>query len=257
MFGRAIRTPGLILLRLYSWESGAITFGYNQDESKVVDYSRLEGTPLIRRVTGGRALYHEPSELTYAIAVNCQGLNNEILNGSISRTSRSISLALLEFLKNLDIKAHYVRQNTAGFTSPVSFHSQPCFDSAARNEIVGERGKIIASAQRRISDGFLQHGSIKINGVVHHPALRTEPDNSLNKSEIRRFTEIEFNRYAKLFSDAVGSSLGISLEFRDVTEIERNELAGHERQVKNNSIFRREPIRQLAAAVRQSAESHN
>ncbi|MCK4573421.1 MAG: hypothetical protein KAU36_03575, partial [candidate division Zixibacteria bacterium] len=70
LFARACESPGSIMLRLYSWRPGAITFGFNQKEQTAVDCERLNGTPLIRRVTGGRALYHDPSELTYAIAVN-------------------------------------------------------------------------------------------------------------------------------------------------------------------------------------------
>ena len=249
MFYRAINSPGLILLRLYSWESGAITFGYNQNENKVVDRNRLNGIPLIRRVTGGRALHHEPSELTYSIAVNSLGLDKATLNGSVSKSSHSISMALLEFLNVLDIKAHYVRQSAAGFASAETFHSQPCFESFARNEILSDQGKIIASAQRRIGDAFLQHGSIKINGVVNHPALTAKSNNPLDNSDIRSFTEIVFNGYKRLFCDSVGGSLGICFMEENITKIESGELVAFEHQVKEKSIFRRVPIKQIDGPV--------
>jgi lipoate-protein ligase A len=256
MFCRAIHSPGLILLRLYSWDSEAITFGYNQNENKVVDRSRLNGIPLIRRVTGGRALLHEPSELTYSIAVNSAGLNSGPLNGSVSESSRSISLALLEFLKAIDIRAHYVRQSAPGFTSRNTFHNQPCFESFARNEILTERGKIIASAQRRIGDCFLQHGSIKFNGVAGHPALNSSRNNSLDSSQIRRLSEFEFQKYAELFRDSIGRSLGISLKAGEISELDAKELAGFELLVRKKSIFRRDPIKQNEESNSLLIDSH-
>jgi len=207
MFQRAINNPGSILLRLYTWNSGAITFGCNQDENKVVNRALLNGTPLIRRVTGGRALYHEPTELTYSIAVNCAGTGIAAFNGTLSQSSRAISLALLEFLGAIDIKAHYVRHSSAQFLSKGLFHSQPCLQSSARHEIVGENGKIIASAQRRIGDAFLQHGSIKINGIAHHPALSSAPTNPLDVRGMHPLDHSNFQTLGGLFGDFLGHSL--------------------------------------------------
>jgi len=257
MFYRAMHSPGLILLRLYSWEFEAITFGYNQNENKVVGSGRLNGTPLIRRVTGGRALLHEPSELTYSIAVNSVGLNLETLNGSVSNSSRSISLALLEFLKAIDIRAHYVRQSAAGFTSRDTFHNQPCFESFARNEILSEQGKIIASAQRRMGDCFLQHGSIKLNGVANHPALNSSPNNPLDNSKIRRLSEFEFRQYSRVFCNSIGKSLGISLRAGEISENDAKEIAGFELLVREKPIYRRIPIKQNEELNSLLVDSHN
>ena len=257
MFYRAIQNTGLILLRLYSWDSEAITFGYNQNENKVANSDLLNGTPLIRRVTGGRALLHEPSELTYSIAVNKVGSIAEILNGSVKESSHAISLALLDFLSAIDIRAHYVRQSAAGFSSHDTFHSQPCFESFARNEILAEKEKIIASAQRRIGDGILQHGSIKLNGVAGHRALGINSNNLLDGSKIQRLSEVEFNRYSEVFCNSVGGYLGISLSAGKISETEAQEIAGFEIFVREKSIFRRDPIKQSDESSRLMVDSHN
>jgi len=76
--------PDVILLRLYTWMPGTITIGLNQEMERALDVSRLGNTPLIRRVTGGRAVYHDPTELTYAVAVNPEGSGLEAWRGSIS-----------------------------------------------------------------------------------------------------------------------------------------------------------------------------
>ena len=55
------------VLRLYSWKPYCISIGYQQDESSI-DRNRCAdaGVDIIRRPTGGRAVYHA-EELTYAV----------------------------------------------------------------------------------------------------------------------------------------------------------------------------------------------
>ena len=54
------------VLRLYSWKPYCISLGYQQDDS-TIDRVACEsvGVQIIRRPTGGRAVYHA-EELTYA-----------------------------------------------------------------------------------------------------------------------------------------------------------------------------------------------
>ncbi len=254
MFQRAINNTGSILLRLYTWSSGAITFGYNQNENKVVNRDLLNGTPLIRRVTGGRALYHEPTELTYSIAVNCAGIGIDAFKQSLSQSSRTISLALLEFLCALEIKANYVRNSSAHFLSKDLFHTQPCFQSHSRHEIVGENGKIIASAQRRIGDAFLQHGSIKISGIAHHPALASMPTNYLDIKDIQPLGSSSFRNFADLFSCSMGQSLGIAFDLEELSQEEFTEVLAMAAQLKEKRLIRRELIAQISHQVSLSTE---
>ena len=63
------------ILRLYSWKIPAITIGYNQDVSKALDLTRVEdGLPVIRRITGGRAIYHDRSEITFSLTARMDRL---------------------------------------------------------------------------------------------------------------------------------------------------------------------------------------
>jgi len=201
LFARACESPGSIMLRLYSWRPGAITFGFNQKEQTAVDRERLNGTPLIRRVTGGRALYHDPSELTYAIAVNTEGLDDDRLSGSVTRASAAVAEVLVAFLGQLGMAADYVRTSVRGHARPEYFHTTPCFDSHARNEVVVDRRKVIASAQRRVKATFFQHGSIKINGLADHPALHLPEAPNGNACSAGPLTEADFGRMAGLFCD--------------------------------------------------------
>ncbi|HVP06944.1 MAG TPA: hypothetical protein VMS71_03805, partial [Candidatus Acidoferrum sp.] len=171
MLRQAMHRPEAVYLRLYSWMPGAITFGYNQRFERAIDASKLGDTPVIRRVTGGRAIYHDPSEITYAIASNADSKAVQALSGSTSEVSARIAEALALFLSRLRIDAEYVRQSSAQNSRPDFFHAAPCFASLARYELVAGERKVVASAQKRLGNAFLQHGAIKLNGVVSHGAL--------------------------------------------------------------------------------------
>ncbi|MFH1688115.1 MAG: hypothetical protein ABIE70_11430 [bacterium] len=162
--------PKEIHLRLYSWAEGAITIGINQELERAVDSDLVGATPVIRRVTGGRALYHDLSELTYSFACNLDGGTVGIA-ASRSTLYRSISSALVRFLEAVGVEAAYVKRSSRDFTGRDSFHKAPCFTSTARYEVTGEAGKIVASAACWRGKSLMQHGSIKIGGIAPHPAL--------------------------------------------------------------------------------------
>ena len=83
------------VVRIYGWESPSITIGYHQRPDRAIDLSHLGQTPLARRITGGRALLHDNSELTYAVAGDF--IRYPVLGGSLSETYRLISEAIIRF----------------------------------------------------------------------------------------------------------------------------------------------------------------
>jgi len=157
---RALDRPGSVALRLYQWQVGTITFGYNQRSESALMWSGIGTTPVIRRVTGGRALYHDPSELTYSIVINQEGLGGMPLGGSLSESSGAISEALVQFLGMLGVRSEYQRSSSPVNSRPDFFHKAPCFASTAKYEVIGREGKVIASAQKRLGHCLLQHGAI-------------------------------------------------------------------------------------------------
>ena len=55
----------------------------NQRDETALDFTKLNGINPIRRITGGRAIYHDPSELTYSIAFDIDNLPIQLKNYSI------------------------------------------------------------------------------------------------------------------------------------------------------------------------------
>lgn len=203
-------SPGACSVRLYTWRPGAITIGANQSVGTALDVERLGGTPVVRRITGGRALYHDESELTYAIAANMTHPAHPAF--ALHHGGRETWMAerLREFARVLGIDAHWVRQSTDTDRHVLKGQKLACFASVARYELVSQGRKVVASAERRSHCAFLRHGAIKLCGVLTHPALRGV--DSGDSPALQPVTADCFARAARLFravwEDALGFDLG-------------------------------------------------
>jgi lipoate-protein ligase A len=161
-----------VVLRLYSWKSEAITIGYNQKASKTIDRLLLDtDIPIIRRITGGRAIYHDLSEITFSFAVCLDMLPKNLR--SLSETNRLISQTLIEILKEIGIKAFWGKKTLERNPNVRSDNrrTMSCFNSVSRYELVSDQSKVVAGAQRRKGCFMIHQGSIKINGIIACPAI--------------------------------------------------------------------------------------
>jgi len=143
-------------LRLYQWDRPSVTIGYFQKISEInTEYCAEQGYPVVRRATGGRAILHD-AELTYSFSSPAK---SSLFNGGLLENYAVISNALIEGLKLIGINAgiSLVKKRNRGDRNPA------CFKSVSYGEVkVGEK-KVIGSAQKKYSDGFLQQGSIMLN----------------------------------------------------------------------------------------------
>lgn len=213
---RVTAHPNEVHVRLYSWAEGAITIGINQELERAVDGDLVGATPVIRRVTGGRALYHDLSELTYSFACN---LDDGTVGIAASRSTlyRSISSALVRFLEAVGVEAAYVKRSSRDFGGRDSFHKAPCFTSTARYEVTAEAGKVVASAACWRGKSLMQHGSIKIGGVASHPALPVA--GSVPKSSsIGALEALSFAALTDSFKQAFAGEFGLIFTSMDLSD---------------------------------------
>ncbi|MEW6682893.1 MAG: lipoate--protein ligase family protein [Nitrospirota bacterium] len=180
-------------LRLYGWDRPAISLGYFQRPDQVVDLDlcRDAGVPVVRRTTGGRAVYHR-HEVTYSVVAP---VPHPCFPPTIRGTYETIGVALEAALVRLgfrvarrDRDAERVRQASG---SPL------CFAATSRNELTLDGKKVVGSAQRRWPTAFLQHGSI---------LLRYDP------REVSQFFPAE--------PDALESITGLGAHRESVTPVE-------------------------------------
>lgn len=135
-------------LRLYSWSSPVISIGSLQDASPF-DGS---GVPVIRRVTGGRAILHD-RELTYSIIAST---GMPVFAGGITGAYSAIAGCITAALQDIGVPAAFSGARSLG----AAIKSPACFCAPSRYEITAGGKKISGSAQRRLKRAFLQHGSI-------------------------------------------------------------------------------------------------
>ena len=244
LLGSAMARPGLVLVRCYTWSDGTLTIGCHQHRQTALDWPKVGATPVIRRVTGGRAVYHDRSELTYAIAINPNTPDLNRLTGSVARTAAFFSEVLRRFLDAQGIGAEVVAQSQPRRRQPDYLHKAPCFDSAARQELVAGRRKIVASAQRQVGGALLQHGSIKLRGLAFHPALGPIGNPGLEGSsgEERR----QFDRLSCSFRDIAGEALGVRWRNVELDEVCEQELESLTVEVRKQPLAKRQPVERRA-----------
>ncbi|MBI5410008.1 MAG: lipoate--protein ligase family protein [Nitrospirae bacterium] len=143
-------------LRLYQWAGPSVSIGYFQKISDVnIDYCAEKDYPVVRRMTGGRAILHD-SELTYSLSALKGSL---LFRGSLLESYHVISKALVSALKlcGADVRVSFSRKKGPVLRSPA------CFKSVSYGEITLDGRKVVGSAHKRYDNGFMQQGSVMLN----------------------------------------------------------------------------------------------
>jgi len=143
---------GRVVLRLYRWAPPCLSFGRNQRAEGLYDLAaaRREGIDLVRRPTGGRAVFHH-RELTYSVVAPAE------LWGGLRRSYRRINRALLLGVRRLGASVREAERSGRRAPGP---GTRACFRDPLPGEITAAGRKLIGSAQWRDRDALLQHGSL-------------------------------------------------------------------------------------------------
>lgn len=157
------RETGRVWMRVYSWDGPVVSFGRHERTRGRFSPDKLRAASIsaARRQTGGRALLHH-RELTYAVAGPASG--SDSLRGSYTRIGELLASALRSFGIAVSIAPRRERAS-----SPTG--DAACFASPSAGELVVHGRKLVASAQWRERDVYLQHGSILIDN--DQPLLTT------------------------------------------------------------------------------------
>ncbi|MFN8674040.1 MAG: lipoate--protein ligase family protein [Candidatus Sericytochromatia bacterium] len=142
------------ILRFYSWEKPTISLGRSQNLDEIdIEYCKKNNIDIVKRQTGGKAVFHQ-GEFTYSfIASKKFGLSDNIFD-SYKQISEAIIFSLNK-LKKLDL---FIGNETKKY-----FTSSFCFATSSVSDINFGGKKFIGSAQLRKGSNLLQHGSIIIN----------------------------------------------------------------------------------------------
>lgn len=149
----ALLARGEPVVRLYGWNPACVSLGYTQ-EREAVQQDAVErlGLDVVERPTGGGAILHMPSEVTYCVVVP---VSWDGLPGDLFKDYRYLSRGVLEALESWGVNA--------SFREAVGGRDAFCYLREAGVSIVDEAGrKISGGAQRRTKDAVLQHGTVLV-----------------------------------------------------------------------------------------------
>jgi len=193
-------------LRFWRWQPSAVSIGYFQSlELEVnLEEARREGVQVVRRITGGGAVFHDTNgELTYSLVCKEEDLPRDILE-----SYRLICGGLVKGLGLLGLEAEF---------RPV-------------NDVLVRGRKISGSAQTRRWGSVLQHGTILISPDVRlmFRVLRVSPEKLSDKaisSVFERVTTIErelgrkpgFEEVREAMIKGFEGVLGVGFEEGDLT----------------------------------------
>lgn len=127
-------------IRFYGWDPSAVSIGYfqNLDYEVNIDYAQSHNISLIRRITGGGAVYHwKDGEITYSIVVG-KDFNMKV---NVKDSYGILFSGIIDGLREIGVDARWTGINDIS---------------------VGGR-KISGNAQTRKYGGVLQHGTILLD----------------------------------------------------------------------------------------------
>jgi lipoate-protein ligase A len=156
--------PSMAVARTYEWSRPTLSLGYFQSIAETKADRRWHDVPIVRRPTGGGALWHD-LEVTYAVVIpgdHPAARPSRALYGAIHR-------AIADHLNILGMPAHR-RGDLESARVP---ENRPflCFTDRDAEDIVFREFKIVGSAQRRRSGAVLQHGSLLLRRSRRTPEL--------------------------------------------------------------------------------------
>jgi lipoate-protein ligase A len=152
-------------LRLYRWESDAISFGYFIRYEVVA--AAFPGRELVRRMTGGGIVDHS-ADLTYSLIIP----SGHALSEAPPRESyRAIHAAIADWLATRG-KASVLSP------TPLTKPANVCFEAPAEFDLMDAGRKIAGAAQRRTRSGLLHQGTVQMPDV---DSLRDEFPNAFSE----------------------------------------------------------------------------
>jgi lipoate-protein ligase A len=207
-------------IRFYAWAPPTVSLGYGQSLDRHVDVGacRRLGVGVVRRPTGGSAIYHDgpERELTYSVLATAEdlGISSDLLD-----TYRWIGRALVRGLTALGVAAEMVPTGRGLGRDPAF-----CFARTGAYEIEVAGKKLVGSAQRRQGTSFLQHGAVLLG--VDEPRLRalfpTTPDplSTLTTLEAATGRRPSFDEVAAALRDGFEAEHALALSPGGLTDAE-------------------------------------
>jgi lipoate-protein ligase A len=163
----AATTTETAVLRTYGWSVPTLSLGYFQRLADAREDLRWRKVPLLRRPTGGGAIWHD-RELTYAVILPTNHPQAKSSNLLYRAVHGAILRVLLEHGLNAYPRGTPEQPESGGLGGKRPFL---CFADRDPEDLVCNQFKVVGSAQRKRRGALLQHGSILLSASEPAPEL--------------------------------------------------------------------------------------
>ncbi len=214
LFNRVTKGEYDFILRFYRFSPIAITIGYHQKYNRIEkDNYKID---IVRRITGGRAVYHN-GDITYAAAGNSEIIGTK----GIEDTYKFLSSFFAEAFKKMNVPVEMVLPKKTG-----KQRSELCFSSTSMYEFVLKGEKIMGSAQFRDGDKFLQQGTI----LIYKPDVPINKVMNLAEKEVPSVEsltgmKIDYKVFAEKVKERIEKDLNVKFEILGINLEEAKEAA--------------------------------
>lgn len=169
-------------LRVFRWSQTSISLGRFQHVEREILTERCtqEGVALVRRPTGGRAVYHR-DEFTYSF-VSSKAFG---IPAGIVAAYAHLAQGLISALARLDVPAELSEGRVSKQPSAA------CFASSTQADLTSSGFKLIGSAQVWKEDALLQQGSLPLDDrSTEFYGLLSFPDEEARARALERYREM-------------------------------------------------------------------
>lgn len=209
---------GLATLRFYQWSKPTLSLGYFQRYAERNQHSPSLECDLVRRASGGGAILHD-REITYSLCIP-----------SSNRWSRRNSelydvmhAAIVDLLKGhgLDARLYGELEESDGHAE-IDDKAFLCFQRRTDRDIVVGPHKVCGSAQRRLKNSVIQHGSLLMSKSEFAPELMGLGDLVNEPIEQRKMCQQLAQRVAHEMAFELSNSQLSESEFETAESIARD-----------------------------------
>jgi lipoate-protein ligase A len=159
----ASETTGPAIVRTYTWSEPTLSLGYFQAAAEAAAEPRWRGVELVRRPTGGGAIWHD-RELTYSVILP----RTHPAAARVETLYRVVHTAIVGTLESSGVRLARRGGSHGGIVRSRPFL---CFLDADPEDLVIGPHKVVGSAQKRRPGAVLQHGSILLGASPRTPEL--------------------------------------------------------------------------------------
>jgi lipoate-protein ligase A len=225
------------IFRFYRWLTPAISLGRFQQAADILNIKNChrDNIDIVRRITGGGAIYHLPTDLTYSLVCDARFFGS----ASVKESYRLITQFLIDAYRQLGFKAAYAR-DIATDENKLGQRSDFCFSGFEQYDILINGRKIGGNAQKRKRQVIFQHGSLPLelpgNIGDYFLTSKIKKNNYLSLSHLN-FSDI--HKLKEVLIKAISDNLGIKLIPGRLKGIESMALKQYQRKLKeqNNYIY--------------------